>query len=105
MLSIFEFLFKSFDLGSFQNLFQDLCSSLILLIVDMRVSDLLDQCVLILKLVLGCDCKFSFGCIQNWTYIFSSPTDLWNVLVIVPVFFIAPVTINTMIGFKSVPHA
>ena len=45
--------------------------------------------------------------IFSWTYPnraygFSSPTGLWKVVARVPVFVIAPVDINTMIGFKKV---
>ena len=42
------------------------------------------------------------GLYPNRTYGFASPVGLWKVVARVPVFVIAPVDINTFIGFKSV---
>ena len=47
------------------NVLQVLLSILLLLIVDLCVSYLLDQIPLILKIIIGCDCKLSVGLIQN----------------------------------------
>ena len=44
------------------------------------------------------------GQYPNRTYWFYSPTGLWKVLVRLPFFVIAPVEINTLIGFKAVPQ-
>ena len=73
---------SSIDLWSFWNIFQDTCSSLLLLIVDFFVSYLLDQRSLIMKIVLGCDWKLSVGHIQTiHTYLIpprACPRSWWG---------------------------
>ena len=86
------------------NLLQVISSSHILLVVDLWVSNLLDHCTFILKLVLGCDSKFSVGCIPNLTYGFSPPSGLCKFVVRLPFLVITPVTINTLVGFKGIPY-
>ena len=44
------------------------------------------------------------GTYPNRTYVFSSPTVLWEVVARVLVFVIAPVAINILIGLKEVPQ-
>ena len=44
------------------------------------------------------------GTYPNRTYGFVSPAFLWKVVVRVPVFVVAPVSINTLIRFKEVPQ-
>ena len=48
--------------------------------------------------------KIVSGPYPNWTNIFDSPAGLWKVMSMVMVFLIAPVDINTLIGFKAVPQ-
>ena len=57
---------------------------------------------MIMKLVLRCDRKSPVGCILNMTYRFDSTAGLWKVVSRMPVLVIAPVSINTLIGFKAV---
>ena len=93
----------SFIFIDLKNILQVLHSSLPLLIVDLCASYLLDHHLLILKLFLGCDCKFSVGHIRT------RHTDLLPPQVCSRLwwgwrFFISPVSINTLIGFKAVPR-
>ena len=57
-----------------------------------------------MKLVLGCDCKFVSGPYPKWTYVFAFLVGLCKFVARVPVFVIAPVDINKLIGFKAVPQ-
>ena len=55
-----------------------------------------DYPMVLLKVVRGTYSKRTYG--------FDSPAGLWKVLMRVTVFVIAPVAINALIGFKSVPQ-
>ena len=44
------------------------------------------------------------GMFTNRTYVFDSPSFLWNVVARMPGFVILPVAMNTLIGFKVVPE-
>ena len=48
--------------------------------------------------------KIVSGMYPNRTYILDSTPGLWKFMARVPVFVISPVVINTLIGFKAVPH-
>ena len=94
---------SSIIIWSFYNLLQDHYSSLLLLSVDLRVSYFFIRFHWSWNLYWGviesCQWDISKTDIQiSFSYSFV------EVVAWVPVFFIAPVAINTLIIFNSVPH-